>query len=350
MSEIYYKTIEGIDIERVDEILAGMSKLKVAVIGDIALDIYWRADMTKSELSRETPHFPLPVVEEWMSPGGAGNVAANAAALNPAKISLVGIVGEDWRGNVLKNELKKRNIDTARVVKNKNRFTNTYCKPLRRGISDVEYEDPRIDFENFKSLDSEDEQKLINALKCLSSEVDVLCVTDQMRYGCITNAVRDEIMKLSATGMKVVVDSRDRIGMYENVTLKPNDLEAYKAIGSDKDPKKAGIEELLEIAMTLSKRNRSPVCMTLGSRGCIYVEDDEAYYIPAPKIEPPFDSCGAGDTFLSAFSCAAALGAKGYEAAVIANIAASVIIKKIGMTGTASVEEIKMRLEKKDEK
>ncbi|MBZ4665559.1 PfkB family carbohydrate kinase [Mahella sp.] len=344
MSRTTYKIIGGIDRKRAEDILDGIGTLKVAIVGDIALDVYWRADMTKSELSRETPHFPLPVIQEWMSPGGAGNVAANVAALNPSKVCMIGIIGDDWRGDVLFKELKKRSIDAAGVIKCADRFTNAYCKPLRRGISDVEYEDPRIDFENFSPLAEADEKRLTNEIERIAADSDMLCVIDQMRFGCITPAIRDKIMQLSSQGVKIIVDSRDRIGLYKNVILKPNDVEAYRAMDSDKDPKGAGIDELAGIASALSKRNHSPVCMTLGPRGCVYVEGGEAYYIPSPEIEPPIDTCGAGDTFLSAFSCALALGAEGYEAAAVANIASSITVKKIGMTGTATIKEIKSRV------
>ncbi len=89
------------------------------------------------------------------------------------------------------------------------------------------------------------------------------------------------------------------------------------------------------------------MCMTLGAEGCIYVNRDMVSmnkggvaYIPSYEVKLPVDTVGAGDTFLSAFSCAAAAGADGYEAASIANMAAETTIKKIGITGTATAEEI----------
>ena len=66
------------------EIFAGIDRARIAVVGDFCLDVYWMADMRRSRLSRETPHFPLPVTEERMSPGAAGNVACNIAAMSEA--------------------------------------------------------------------------------------------------------------------------------------------------------------------------------------------------------------------------------------------------------------------------
>ena len=67
-----------------------IKKLKVGIIGDFCLDVYWTAEMKKSELSRETPHYPLPVVEERMSAGGAGNVAVNVSSLGVGKVYAIG--------------------------------------------------------------------------------------------------------------------------------------------------------------------------------------------------------------------------------------------------------------------
>lgn len=71
---------------------------RIGVIGDFCLDVYWHADMTKSELSRETPHFPLPIVQERLSPGGAGNVVMNLLALKPKAVHAVGVFGD--RGGI----------------------------------------------------------------------------------------------------------------------------------------------------------------------------------------------------------------------------------------------------------
>ena len=81
------------------------------------------------------------------------------------------------------------------------------------------------------------------------------------------------------------------------------------------------------------------------TRGGLYAEHGELYYIPAHKVAPPIDICGAGDTFLSAFICARAAGAEGFEAVAFANLASSVSIKKLSTTGTASPEEILKRHE-----
>ena len=154
-----------------------LGKGRIGVIGDFCLDVYWHADMTKSELSRETPHFPLPIVQERLSPGGAGNVVANLLALKPKKVHAIGVFGDDWRGATLKDLLKKGGADIAGVVTDPDRVTNTYIKPLRKGYADnVVYEDPRLDFTNYEPLADATEKKLLTLLDKVAKKIDVLCV------------------------------------------------------------------------------------------------------------------------------------------------------------------------------
>jgi D-glycero-beta-D-manno-heptose-7-phosphate kinase len=343
MSEM--KVFHGISENRLKDILNNIRNIKVAVIGDMCLDIYWKADMTKSELSRETPHFPLPIVEERMSPGAGGNTAANIAALAPSSVIALGVIGKDWRGDCLTRKFKEYGIATENIIESEDVITNAYCKPVRTGISNIEYEDPRLDFCNYKNLPCREEEKLIEKLEQCISKVDILCVSDQFMYGCISPKVREKIISFAKDGIKVVVDSRDRIGLYKGVILKPNEVEGVKAVNEGIKPANLTFDAYVEAARKLSVRNESKVCMTLGDKGCIYANSKTVIHIPSYATEPPIDICGAGDTFMAAFSCAIAAGAEEYEAASFANLVANVTIKKVGSTGTASPEEIIKRYE-----
>ncbi len=337
------KTYSKIEQIRFESILDNLSKAKVGIIGDFCLDIYWHADMKRSELSRETPHFPLPVVEERMSPGGGGNVVANMAALSPGTLIPIGVIGNDWRGSALESCFNSIGVDCSYVVRSNTFITNAYCKPMRKGISEVEYEDPRIDFTNYTALPEEDERSLIDILDQIIPQVDILCVSDQMGFGCVTPAVRERILFYAKQGANIMVDSRDRIALYSNVILKPNELEAYKAVTG-----KLGVDipfdEQVSCGMQLAVQNSSDVCMTIGSKGNVICKPNEApVHIETYPVEGPIDICGAGDTFLSAFACTSAAGALEHEAAFIANLASSISIKKINTTGTATREELIQR-------
>jgi D-glycero-beta-D-manno-heptose-7-phosphate kinase len=338
---------DGLESRAVAEILNAIGGVRAVLLGDLCLDAYWRADMTKSELSRETPHFPLPIVEEQYSPGAGGNAAANLAALRPMALGVIGTVGQDWRGSQLKNELTARGIGTDGVVSHRGRVTNAYIKPYRRGISTLAQEDPRLDFANYTPQPKELDEAVIAELTKAAPNIDVLCVSDQFQFGVVTDAVRQKIISLAREGLKVVVDSRYRIGLFAGCILKPNELEGSAAIGRDILRKTPDIDGFAAIARELAGQAGSAVCMTLGGLGCIVAEKDALTHIPGVRLEPPLDICGAGDTFLAAFGCSLAAGADMVQAAYIANLASSVTVKKLGQTGTASREEILSRCENK---
>ena len=310
-----------------------LDKVKVAVIGDFCLDVYWYADMTKSVLSRETPHFPLPVQREKMSPGGAGNVAANITALDVEKVYAIGVIGDDWRGECLRGTLAQSNVDTSALCVCKNRFTNTYIKPMKYGYSGECAEQARLDFEGEYAIDEQTEKQILAVLEEVALKVDVICVCDQMKFGCITEKVREKICTLGASGKTVFVDSRDRIALYKNVIIKPNDIEASRAVDGK-------VEDACTNAEKLSAITGRNTIVTCGENGCVVCENGKVSEIPAFIREGEIDFCGAGDTFLSALAAFTAGGFSLCDAARFANAASSVTVHKVGTTGTASRKEI----------
>ena len=331
------------DTERIKELLDGIGSVKAVMLGDLCLDIYWSADMTKSRLSRETAHFPLPVVSERFSPGAGANVANCMSALRPASVCVIGAVGDDWRGDILKRLLKDNGtVRTDGIVTVKGYRTNAYCKPMRFGYSGEETEDPRIDFENYAPLPADAEEAILSALDGAVPDADVLVVSDQMSFGCVTPRVRAKITGYAADGLRVLVDSRDRIGLYSGVLLKPNERECALALGLPGDALggNASEEEIAASAKRLSEMCRSDVCLTLGDRGSLYVGGGKRVFIPAVTFDGETDIVGAGDTFLSALSLASAAGAEVGTACAIASLAAGVTVRKIGVTGTADSSEI----------
>ncbi len=331
-----------LDRKRLEELLAKIKSVKAVLIGDMCLDVYWFADMTQSVLSRETPHFPLPVIEERMSAGAGGNAAVNMSVLCD-NFTPVGIVGRDWRGVCLLDVLKKQGIPTDYLVEVENRVTNAYCKPMRRGYSAEVMEDPRLDFESFSPISEETEAALLEKLDEATRDADLLCVSDQFASGCITPRIREHINELAKNGLLTVVDSRSRIGLYRNCILKPNEIECARALGLADDTlsrEKADEAAIRKAAVALSEKTDSSICLTLGDRGSIVYRGGTFTPISAIKLSPPFDIVGAGDCFLSAFSLALAAGAETAEAGKIGSLASGVCVKKLHTTGSASREEI----------
>jgi len=332
------ETVERITTARLVEILTGINNIKVGIVGDICLDVYWHADMKRSELSRETPHYMLPIVEERMSPGGGANVAANMAALIPRSVEVIGAVGNDWRGRELTRLLGECGIGTSGVVTGL-QFSNTYIKPMRHGISDVIYEDPRLDFVSHEPISVDLENALIKTLNNKATNLDILCVSDQLPFGIITARVREHICKLAGQGLRVIVDSRYNIASFKSAVLKPNELEAAAAIGKSYTDL-SGVEDYNNVAQALSKQTTCKVFMTIGDKGSIYTDGSQSWRTIARKLNGPLDIVGAGDSSLSGFALALAAGAEPWEAAGVAGLCSEVTVQQIGITGVATREQL----------
>ncbi len=310
-----------------------LREVRVAVVGDFCLDAYWLADMTRSELSRETPRFALPVAEERYSPGAAGNVAANVRALGPETVA-VGVLGRDWRGEVLLEELRRRGVDTQALPRAEGWLTPAYIKPVRRGY-ETEQEDSRIDFANAEPLGGALEDELLSRLRSLKEKADGVCVQDQLACGVVTKRVRKAV---GEAGPHVVADSRSCAGEYRGVAVKPNELEAASALGRNAETAPE------ELARALAEKVGGRVFLTVGKRGCLVCEaGSDATLVEGFPQDGPVDIVGAGDTFLAALVSFLACGAPPEEAAAFANLAASVTVKKLGTTGTCTPEELLAR-------
>ncbi|HIE14234.1 TPA: sugar kinase [Candidatus Bathyarchaeota archaeon] len=332
--------------ERLIEILGSFRNLNVGIIGDFALDAYWYADMTRSEISRETPRFIRPVIKETYSPGGAGNVANNVKALKVNKVFGVTVFGDDWRGAILRKELEKAGISLEYSIISEDRITQTYVKPILMGY-EVQQEDNRIDFININDLSEKIERDLIIMIEKCLKEVNVLLLADYLRHGVFTNKVRRKLNELAIEYERkiFVADSRTRIGHYKGMALKPNRIEAARAAFPMRDPQSFSLKDLEKVGRKLFRQAGKPVVITIGAEGALLFTKKENFHILAAPTAPPIDPVGAGDTFLASFGLCLGVNAEPWEAAAIANLAASVIIKKLNITGTASPEEIITKFE-----
>jgi len=340
--------MKGLKRSRLLEILDSLKSLDVAVIGDFALDVYWYADMTRSELSRETPHYTRPIVRETYSPGASGNICCNVKDLGVKKVLAVTALGEDWRGQILKEKLRGNGILLDYVISSSERVTSTYIKPILCGW-DSQQEDPRLDFINYNPLSENIESQLVENVQSVVSKVDVVIVEDQMTHnGIVTDNVRESLIHLAEENPErvFVADSRERIGLFRNMVLKPNRIEAVKTVCPSRNPLEVKMDELINIGRKMQIRAKRPIYITLSEKGALLITESDHYHLPVAPTEPPIDPVGAGDTFIATIGTSLAGGASPVEAGIIANLAASIIIKKLNITGTASPKEI---LEKFDE-
>jgi rfaE bifunctional protein kinase chain/domain len=340
VESIIYEKFGFLSRSRLEEILDRFDEVTMAVVGDGSLDVYWEADMTRSQLSRETPHFPLPIVKERLSLGAGANVVANLAALGLKRVGFLTVIGQDWRGQELKRLLAQQGIDGSFVLEVEGRVTPAYCKPIRHGYGDIWYEDPRLDFESTASLDSATEKMVAEGLRGIAETYQGLIVADQLKNGIITDDIRGELSRLGREHA-IAVDSRERIHLFRNVIIKPNHVEVLQAVGSDLKPEEADKDDLISAGIKLSQISSGPVLITAGELGALWVEGEHRILEVATKpAAPPIDPVGAGDSFIAAFMASRLAGARTEEAMFIANLAARVVVKKLKITGTASQGEL----------
>ena len=332
---------------RLEELLAALPGKRIAVIGDFCMDIYWHADMTRSQLSRETPRFPLPVVREEFSAGGASNVAWNLAELGVGTVQAITLFGDDWRGRELSRVLAERHgVDLQHVIIAPGRVTPAFAKPIRHGFHS-EQEDSRLDFENAAPAPRELEEQVLANLADAMPGLDALLVANQINNSLISPHVREGILALAAAHPEVAViaDSRNEIGAFRGVVLKPNEIEAARVFHPDIAPADISDGIIRDCGRRLAERAGKPVFLTVGERGAFVFDGDRCDHVPGFPQEPPLDIVGAGDTFIAALAAALASGASPVEAATLACLAASVTVKKLGTTGAAAPQELLARFD-----
>ncbi len=319
------------------EITNSFSKIKIAVLGDLCLDSYWQlAD--QEELSIETGLPVRRVAAQHYSLGGAGNVMANLHALGIGRISAFGIVGDDLFGQELKKILAGLGADVGGVLTQRQNWqTYVYAKPILKNK-----ELNRIDFGGFNRPEKNTIKEMAALLEKAAGEHDVLIVNQQIKEGLYQEEIIQTINRLAEQYPRLIilVDSRHFAASFGRVIYKMNMQEAARLTGRVEPSSR---DDAREIVTTLSRKSGKPVFVTRGDRGVLVGNGNEVHEIPGTLISPPIDPVGAGDTALSAI--AAALGSDTspqgmLNAGWLANLAASVVLKKLHVTGTATPAEI----------
>jgi rfaE bifunctional protein kinase chain/domain len=276
------------------------------------------------------------------SPGAAGTVVNNLAALGVGQIIAVGFTGADGQGYELRRALQGIGVDQRFLLERADLMTPTYTKPLLHHADGRVEELSRLDIKNRRPLPEEVEDFVIETLRALLWEVDGMVIADQVQernHGVITDRVREELAKLgnSCSGVAFLADSRTRIGEFRNILVKPNQHEAAAAVDGEGTPE--------DDARRLSERTGRPVYVTLGERGMLLYGGGELCRVPTVHCAGPIDIVGAGDSVIAGIMAALCSGAQLEEAALIGNLVASITIQQIGTTGTATREQVMERFE-----
>jgi len=319
---------------------------KVTVLGDFCLDKYLYIDPDKDETSLETGLTAYQVVETRNSPGGGGAVAHNLRALG-AQVYCVGLLGNDGEGYDLLQALKHIGADSRGMVQTAERPTNTYTKPMRRQPDGLWREMNRLDMRSFAPLPTPLEERLIESLTQAVSETMGVVVADQYlerNFAAVTDRVRAALSDLAAKnpGKFFYADSRSFVAEYRHVITKCNETELLHALEPSADT--SDREAILRNGRLLQKRGGNAAVVTLGPQGACVFEESGETWLPAFPVEGPLDTVGAGDATSAGTILGLTLGLSLPAAALLGSCISSITIQQIGVTGTATVEQVSERL------
>ncbi len=284
-------------------------------------------------VDRISPEAPVPVVrvegERWAL-GGAGNVAANVLALG-AKCDVIGGVGGDPEGSLLKNTLEELGVGVSGVTQLEDRPTTVKTRVMARHQHVT-----RVDREEVSDISVEQAQSLAASVERLSSGAGAIAVEDYNKGVVVPSLIRATLLSGEKASIPTVVDPK-RLHFFDfqgASVFKPNARELEDALGERLQPDNP---EWMRRAR--SRLGCETLLLTLGEAGMALQGPGDEYMRVPTVARDVYDVSGAGDTVTAVLSVAMALGATAMEAAVLANHAAAVEVGKAGVA-TVSPEEI----------
>jgi len=301
---------------------------KILVIGDLMIDHYlW------GKCERISPEAPIPIVNvdnENTVLGGAGNVVNNLIALG-AQTDVLSVIGDCEIANELETLLSKINVSTNYLIKEKGRISSKKSR-----IISSQQQVIRFDRESDNDINTESQQTLIDQYKKILSQYDIVLLSDYGK-GVLTDSLTSQLIKEANTlGIKVLVDPKGvNYSKYSNAyLLTPNKKEASLATNIDivdNSSLLAAITKLIE------KCSLDISLITLSEDG-VAIFDNDLRVHPTVAREV-YDVTGAGDTVLAALGFALSCNYDIDQAVEFANLAAGVVVGKIG-SSTATIDEI----------
>ena len=320
--------------ELIDHILATIPHRTVGLLGDLFLDRYLDIDPARDEPSVETGLTAYQVVGVRSYPGALGTVLNNLAALGVGRIYPIAAVGDDGEGYELRQALQALpGVELGGVFAAPGRRTPTYTKPMY-GAKELN----RLDIKNRTPTPAGVQDMVIELLEEAWPQLDALIVLDQVseeECGVVTARVRNRLAEVASGDPDkfVLADSRERIGQFRNVCVKPNQAEFKR--------------------MKLPHRFNGTVFQTAGENGIVVFRWEDGLALPPVNptatlvasypVSGPIDICGAGDSCSAGIAGAMVSGATHEQAAAFGNLVASITIQQIGVTGTASPVQVRRR-------
>jgi len=317
------------NIADIEHFLNVLPKLNFLVVGDLILDRYvW------GTAERISPEAPIPIVKvdrEETRLGGAGNVVNNLVSLG-CHVQIASVVGDDSGSEELKRLLQGQGVATAEIQSDPKRTTT--CK-IR--IIAGHQQMMRLDHEDCFLIDPLQEDRLLKFVEKTLDDVDVVLVSDYLK-GVLSDRILSEIIRLSKKhSCPVVVDPKGKdFSRYKGATLlTPNQQEAELAARGEIH----NHDSLLATGHSLyHELELGALLITRGHRGMSLFTEGQPIHLAADTREV-YDVSGAGDTVLSLCAAGLASGLSIATSAELANLAAGIVVGKVG-TATVSPAEL----------
>ena len=322
-----------------NDLLATAAGSRVVVIGDLIADEYIVGRVAR--VSREAPVLILEYDSTQMMPGGAGNAAANVAALG-GRVTLITLLGRDDAGRRVREALpagvSRRGLLTPAGFQ-----TPVKTRILAGGVHSAKQQVVRIDRRSPSRITAEDRAAIRRAALAALPSADAVLMSDY-GSGIVTPALGRAVGAAARRrGIPVLVDSRYALTKFRGLTAcAPNESEVEAALGVDLDDSPRALEAA---GRTLLEQTRMrAVIITRGSRGMAVFEPGQpTLHLPIYGSDEIADVTGAGDTVMAALTLAMAAGASAGEAAQVANVAGGLVVMKRG-TATVSAAELSRAL------
>ena len=290
------------------------SKTKIFVMGDVMLDRY-----LFGSTDRVSPEAPVPVVRITKTddrPGGAANVAINLSKVG-IQTSLFGVIGQDLEGRILEKLLISENIK-CNLKKIENINTTIKTRIQSRGQQLIRF-DRDAALERVQSFKKDVESNLL--------DIDAIIISDYAKG--VTSGIAEIIKICKANDILTLVDPKGfDFKKYAGVDILTPNQNEFEAVVGECDSDNCLVEKALEMIKELELK---ALLITRSDKGMLLVRSNGEHYFLDTRARDVFDVTGAGDTVIAIFAAALASGTDILSSAKIANLAAGVVVGKIGV-------------------
>jgi D-glycero-beta-D-manno-heptose-7-phosphate kinase len=320
-------------LPRLHQLIDGFDRVRVLVIGDFTLDEFMVGQTER--ISREAPVIILRHEHTRQVPGGGANAVYNLAKLG-AQVQAVGLVGDDAQGLALGQIFRDAGIDTGGMVVEKERPTVTKTRISGHARQSVTQQIVRIDRKSDDPPTLALQQALADYIDLHYAQVDAVVCSDYGDGAFVNRPGRSPVIGAALQHSRCIVDAQVDLGRYYGATLfTPNLPEAELAVGYAIDSP----DRLRQAGADLRRlTGAAQMLITRGDEGMSLFNDQGMEHIPAFNRTDVFDVTGAGDTVVAALTLALCLGASFWEAALLGNLAASIVIRQVGTATTNPLE------------